>query len=188
MIECYVDDITVKSRDKNNHLCDLKIMFDIMRAYQLKITQQSLSWVFQVASSWDSLSHEKESILIQTRLKLFRACNHLRISRNLGVCKEGWPISGFIANLSGRCQLFTQLIKKGVSFVWDKACQEAFEDIKEYLTKPPVLVAPTLRKSFLFYVRAMDHSLGALLAQKNDKGHEQAIYYLSRTLIGAESR
>jgi len=34
----------------------------------------------------------------------------------------------------------------------------------------------------------MDHSLGALIAQKNDEGHEQAIYYLSRTLIGAESR
>jgi len=34
----------------------------------------------------------------------------------------------------------------------------------------------------------MDHSLGALLAQKDDNDHEQAIYYLSRTLIGAESR
>ena len=34
----------------------------------------------------------------------------------------------------------------------------------------------------------MDHSLGALLAQKDDDDHEQAIYYLSRTLIGAESR
>ena len=33
----------------------------------------------------------------------------------------------------------------------------------------------------------MDHSLGALLTQKNDEGHEQAIYYLTRILIGAES-
>ena len=37
MIECYVDDIAVKSHDKNDHLRDLKIKFDIMRAYQLKI-------------------------------------------------------------------------------------------------------------------------------------------------------
>ena len=34
----------------------------------------------------------------------------------------------------------------------------------------------------------MDHSLGALLAQKNDESCKQVIYYLSRTLIGAESR
>ena len=31
------------------------------------------------------------------------------------------------------------------------------------------------------------HSLGALLAQRNDEGFEQAIYYLSRTLIGVKS-
>ena len=79
-------------------------------------------------------------------------------------------------------------MKKDVSFVWYKAYQKAFKDIKEYLIKPLVLVAPTSGKPFLLYVRAMDHSLGALLAQKNDEGHEQAIYYLSRSLIGAESR
>jgi len=63
-------------------------------------------------------------------------------------------------------------MKKGVSFVWDEACQKAFEDIKEYLTKPLVLVAPFSEKLFLLYVRVMNHSLGVLLAQKNDKGCE----------------
>ena len=49
-------------------------------------------------------------------------------------------------------------------------------------------MAPCAGKPFLLYVRAMDHSLDALLAQKNDEGYKQAIYYLSRTLIGAEPR
>jgi len=43
-----------------------------------------------------------------------------------------------------------------------------------------------VRKTFPNIVRTMDHSLGALLAQNNDQGHEQAIYYLSRTMIGVE--
>ena len=34
----------------------------------------------------------------------------------------------------------------------------------------------------------MDHSLGAPLGQKNNEGLEQAIYCLSRTLIGTESQ
>ena len=94
---------------------------------------------------------------------------------------QGWLayIRKFIANLLGR-QPFTRLIKKGVPFVWDKVCQETFKDIKEYLTKPPVLVALTSGKPFLLYIRAMDHSLGALLAQRDDEGHEQTVYYLSR--------
>ena len=36
-VECYVDDIAVKSRTKGDYIADLKIVFDIMRAYQLKM-------------------------------------------------------------------------------------------------------------------------------------------------------
>jgi len=32
IVECYVDDIAVKSRDKGDHLADLKRVFDIMWA------------------------------------------------------------------------------------------------------------------------------------------------------------
>ena len=33
MVEFYVNDIAIKSRDKNDHLCDLRTMFEIMRAH-----------------------------------------------------------------------------------------------------------------------------------------------------------
>ena len=36
-MECYVDDIAVKSRTKGDHIADLKVVFDIMRAHQLKM-------------------------------------------------------------------------------------------------------------------------------------------------------
>ena len=36
IVECYVDDITVKSRNKGDHLADLKRVFDIIQAHQLK--------------------------------------------------------------------------------------------------------------------------------------------------------
>jgi len=37
IVECYVDDIVVKIRDKRDHLADLKGVFVIMRAHQLKM-------------------------------------------------------------------------------------------------------------------------------------------------------
>ena len=73
-------------------------------------------------------------------------------------------IRRFIANMSCHYQSVTRLMKKGVSFVWDDTCQKDFEDIKECLTKPLVLVSLISEKPFLFCVRAMDHSLGAPLA------------------------
>jgi len=36
-VKCYVDDIAVKSRTKGNHIPDLKTIFEIIRAHQLKM-------------------------------------------------------------------------------------------------------------------------------------------------------
>src|SRR5436189_1334894 len=36
-VECYVDDIAVKSRHKGDHLRDLREVFDLIRAHQLKM-------------------------------------------------------------------------------------------------------------------------------------------------------
>ena len=60
-------------------------------------------------------------------------------------------IERFIANLLSRCQPFTGLMKKGDSFVWDDTCQKAFDDTKEFLTKPPVLVAVILKKKHSYF-------------------------------------
>jgi len=37
IIEFYVDDIAVRSRAKGDHIADLKIVLNIMRAHQLKM-------------------------------------------------------------------------------------------------------------------------------------------------------
>ena len=36
-MKCYVDDIAVKSRAKDDHIVDLKTVFEIMPAHQLKM-------------------------------------------------------------------------------------------------------------------------------------------------------
>jgi len=36
-VECYVDDIAVNGRAKGHHIADLKRVFNIMRAHQLKM-------------------------------------------------------------------------------------------------------------------------------------------------------
>jgi len=76
----------------------------------------------------------------------------------------------------GSLSTFYKVNEKRHLFHRDDACQRVFEDIKEYLIKPPVLIAPISRKLFLLCVTAMDHYLGALFVQNNDKGFEQVIY------------
>src|SRR5436853_959619 len=188
-VECSVDDIAVKSRYKGDHVRDLREVFDLMRQHQLKMNPTKS---FLGVSSGKFLGFVVTSKGIHLDPEKVSAIKDMEPPRNLkelrGLQGKLAYIRRFISNLSGRCHPFSKLLKKGVTFVWDQACQNAFEEIKQYLTSPPVLVPPTQGKPFFLYVRAMERSLGALLAQKNDEGHEQAIYYLGRTMIGAEHR
>ncbi|GAA0145328.1 hypothetical protein LIER_05549 [Lithospermum erythrorhizon] len=92
----------------------------------------------------------------------------------------------FISNLVGRCQPFSRLMKKVTLFDWDEACSNAFTSMKLYMMKLPVLVAPLQGKPLILYVTTQERSVGALLAQENEKGKENALYYLSRMMTPNE--
>jgi hypothetical protein len=65
--------------------------------------------------------------------------------------------------------------------------KEAFDEIKSYLTSPPVLQAPKSGVPFRLYVAAEPSVIGAVLTQKtNDK--EYVVAYESRKLLDAETR
>ena len=160
IVECYDDDIADKIRSKSNHLSDLRIMYDIMRAHQLKmnLTKSFLRVSFDKFVGIIFIS--KGIHLDPNKVKDIQSIQSPRTLKKLkGLYKALTYIRRFITNLSGHCLSFTWLMKKGVSFVWVEACQKAFEDVKEYLTKPPVLAATVLGKSFLLYV----HNLWTIL-------------------------
>jgi hypothetical protein len=71
----------------------------------------------------------------------------------------------------------TSLLEKGKEFKWDEKCQESFDQLKERLMSPPVLIMPDLQKGFDIYCDACGQGLGCVLMQE---GH--VIAYASRQL------
>ena len=67
-------------------------------------------------------------------------------------------------------------------FKWEEQHQVAFDGIKGYLYKPPVLMPPLRGQPLKLYLSAAKESIGCLLRQNNVEGHEHAIYYLSKVL------
>jgi hypothetical protein len=65
--------------------------------------------------------------------------------------------------------------------------REAFEKIKNSLVSPPVLRAPRANQEFRLYIATQEHVIGVVLTQE-DNGNEFTVAYLSRRLVGAESR
>ncbi|CAL8174735.1 unnamed protein product [Prunus armeniaca] len=74
------------------------------------------------------------------------------------------------------------------AFKWEEQHQQAFEEIKHYLSNLPVLSPPKRGRPLKLYVSASEVSIGSLLVQDNKEGKEQAAYYLSRTLTEVERK
>ena len=73
--------------------------------------------------------------------------------------------------------------------MWNEQCQEAFEKIKNYLIKPPILDAPVLEKPLLLYLTTTDTTMGALLTQYLEETRkENAIYYISKKMLPYEEK
>ncbi|KAL0367223.1 UNVERIFIED_CONTAM: hypothetical protein Sradi_3612400 [Sesamum radiatum] len=186
-VECYVDDFVMKSGMRQDHLQDLRKIFERLRRYQLKMNP--LKCAFGVTSRkflrfivrHKGIEIEKAKIDAILKMPEPRNIHKLKsLQEKLAYLRR------FISNLVGRCQPFSRIMKKGVPFKWDEACHNAFRSIKSYLMKPPVLVAPMPGRPLILYIAAQECSIGALLAQENDEGNESAMYYLSRRMTPNE--
>jgi hypothetical protein len=98
-------------------------------------------------------------------------------------------LSQFIFNLSGNISAFVSILwlKNKAEFTWGADQQRAFDDIKSYLSSPPVMKAPVTGILFRLYIVAEDAVFGSVLMQIME-GKEHIIRYLSWHLIDAETR
>jgi hypothetical protein len=60
----------------------------------------------------------------------------------------------------------TELLKKGVKFVWSESCEKAFHTLRQHLTSAPVLVQPDNSKPFEVLCEASGTGLGCVIMQE----------------------
>ena len=92
-VECYVDDIAVKSRAKGDHITDLKAVFDIMRAHQLKMNPTKSFLGVTNGKFLGFVVTSKGIHLDPKKFALSRRCNLHGTSENLGDYKDDWHTS-----------------------------------------------------------------------------------------------
>jgi hypothetical protein len=71
----------------------------------------------------------------------------------------------FIPDFSRIAKPMTELLKKGVKFVWSDACEKAFHTLRQHLTSAPVLVQTDNSKPFEVFYDASGTGLGCVLMQ-----------------------
>jgi hypothetical protein len=102
-------------------------------------------------------------------------------------------LSGFILRLGIRGLPFFKLLKKQDKFQWTQEAQEAFEDLKKYLTTPPTLVSLEPHENLHLYISATSNVVGiAIVIERgeSDTNHriQYPVYFVSEVLSDSKSQ
>ncbi|XP_070039191.1 uncharacterized protein [Nicotiana tomentosiformis] len=65
------------------------------------------------------------------------------------------------------------MLRKDAATSWTEECQRAFDKIKEYLSKPPVLVPQKSGRPLLLYLPVLDGDFGCILGQHDETGRKE---------------
>jgi hypothetical protein len=72
--------------------------------------------------------------------------------------------------------------------LWSEERERSFEEIKVRMCKSPVLRPPDWSRPMIIQADACDKGIGAILAQRDEQGHEYVIEYYSYKLTEAERK
>jgi hypothetical protein len=78
------------------------------------------------------------------------------------------------------------MLKKNNEVKWMNEAKASFQRIKRVISEAPVLASLDYTKDFLIFSFASEHTIAAVLLQKNKEGFEQPIAFFSKSLRDAE--
>ena len=185
-VEVYVDDMLVKSREEEDHLDDLKETFNTLRQYNMKLNPSKCAFG---VSSGKFLRFIVSQRGIEANPKKDMAILEMSSPRTT---KEMQSLTGrvaalnrFVSKATDKCLPFFKTLKK--AFAWTEECETTFQELKHYLSNPPLL-SPSKEGEDLFLYLAVSVTAISVALIREENMVQLQVYYVSQAFQGAEAR
>jgi hypothetical protein len=163
----FIDDILIYSKSEAEHAKHLRIVLQRLRDHKLhpKLSKCEF-WLDSVkflghTISRDGISLDPSKVQEVIDWKPPKSVHQIRSFLGLaGYYRR------FIPDFSRIAKPMTELLKKGVQFVWSEECDTAFHTLRKHLTSAPVLTQPDMSKLFEVFCDASGTGLGCAHARK----------------------
>ena len=143
---------------------NLRNIFEILRKHKLHLNASRC--LFGVGSG-KFLGYMVTHRGIKVNLDKIKAINNLQPPRNP---KEVQKLTGitvalnwFISRSTDRCKPFFLLMNKWKGFEWTEECALAFQQLKEYLSWPPIMSSPEVDEVCFAYIVVASHAISLVL-------------------------
>ena len=187
-VKVYIDDMVVKSKLVSEHLVDLTSIFEILREHKQHLNASKCS--FGVGSG-KFLGYMVTHRGIEVNPDQIKAINSLQPPQNP---KEVQKLTGIMAALNRfisrsveRCRPFFLLLHKWKEFEWSEECVMAFQELKRYLSHPPIMSSLVVDEVLFAYIAIALYAISLVLIQVNN-GIQRPVYCVSKSLNEAEVR
>ena len=167
-VQVYVDDMLVKSRREEDHLEDLRETFDTLRSYNMKLNPGKCAFGVTVGKFLGFMVSQKG---IEANPDKIRAIMEMTPPRNM---KEVQSLNGkvaalnrFVSKATDKCLPFFRTLKK--SFEWTNECQQAFEQLKAYLSAPSLLSPSQPGEELFLYLAVSPATISVALIREEEK-------------------
>ncbi|QRV93063.1 Retrotransposable element Tf2 protein [Ceratobasidium sp. AG-Ba] len=178
----YMDDILVFSKTREEHVKHVREVLQRLRTNHLFLKPHKCHFFTTETSfigiviSPEGISMEKEKVKAILEWKAPSTVKQVQAFLGLAGFYRRW-----VENFSSKAKPLTELTKKGIKFKWTDKEDQAFQSIKEAITKEPVLIHPNPEKPYILETDASGVALGAVLSQKGEDGRLHPIAYLSQS-------
>jgi len=187
IIEIYQDDLTVFLKEKSSHVGHLRQVFERCRKYGISLNPAKLVLGIEEGKLLGHIIN-KDGVKIDP--ERIEAIHKIPLPRNVkGLQSFNGHINfirRFIPNLAELMKPIQTLLKKNVKFMWTDEGRNAFDTIKDGITRSPVLVSSDYTKDFMIFSFASEDTIVGVLLQKNFEGFERPIAFMSRALQNSE--
>jgi len=178
----------VKSKVVSEHVEDLTSIFGILREHRLHLNASKCS--FGVGSG-KFLGYMVTYKGIEVNPDQIKAINDLQAPRSpkevQKLTKITATLNRFISRSANRCRPFFHLLHKWKGFEWTEKCTVAFQQLKEYLSRLPIMSSPEVDEILFAYLAVASHVVSFALIRE-DNGIQRPIYYVSKSFHEAEMR
>ena len=128
---------------------------------------------------------------IEVNSDQIKAINNLQSPRNpkevQKLTRMAATLNRFISRSADRCRPFFLLINKWKGFEWTEECVVAFQQLKDYLARPPIMSSPKPDEVLFTYITVAPYAVSLVLIRV-DCDVQWPVYYVSKTLHKAEVR
>ena len=128
----------VKRRREEDHLGDLRETFDTLRSYNMKLNSGKCAFGVMIGKFLGFMVSQRD---IEANPDKIRAIVEIVPPKNIkevqSLNSKVAALNRFMSRATNKFLFFFHTLKK--SFEWMARCQQAFKDLKVYLSSPPLL-------------------------------------------------